>query len=137
MFRMEYVSGSQEETYKLGMMLGERLQGGEVVELNGELGAGKTTFTKGVAKALGVEDVITSPTFTLLNSYEGRLTLYHFDMYRLEKGEDVSRGFDEYYGQEGAVCLSEWSAAESYFGAKVIKVDFTYLDANKRRIVIE
>ena len=133
---MEYVTTSQEETFELGKSFAERLHGGEVVLLNGDLGAGKTTFSKGVACGLGIKDVITSPTFTLLNEYQGRLKLYHFDTYRLTKGSDVDMGFDEYYGLDNSVCLIEWSVALDYYGAKVISVDFEYLAEGKRRITI-
>ena len=133
---MEYVTHSSQETMELGKRFAETLTGGEVVLLNGELGAGKTTFTKGVAEGLGISDVITSPTFTLMNEYRGRLVLYHFDMYRLSYGEDQSLGFDEYYGLLDSVCLIEWNVAENFFGAKVYKVDFEYLGDGERRITI-
>ncbi len=135
---MEYVTCTQEQTMNLGIKLASQLSGGEVVLLNGELGAGKTTFSKGIALGLGVCETITSPTFTLMNSYEsGRLKLYHFDMYRLPSGSDIDYGFEEYYGLSDSVCLIEWSAAEEYYGAKVITVNIEYLSATERKITIE
>lgn len=134
---MEYTTETAEQTEELGYKLASELQGGEVILLNGELGAGKTTFSKGLARGLGVSDTITSPTFTLLNTYQGTdLKLYHFDMYRLTEGSDSDYGFDEYYGLTDRVCLIEWTVATDYFGAKVINVDIEYLSATKRKLKI-
>lgn len=134
---MEYTTERAEQTEELGFQLASKLHGGEVVLLNGELGAGKTTFSKGLARGLGISDTITSPTFTLLNVYQGKeLKLYHFDMYRLTDGSDSDYGFDEYYGLSDTVCLIEWTVAHEYFGAKVIKVDIDYLSATERKIKI-
>lgn len=135
---MEYISETAEKTEELGFNLAKELHGGEVILLNGELGAGKTTFSKGLARGLGITDTITSPTFTLLNTYQGNeLKLYHFDMYRLTKGSDSDYGFDEYYGLTDRVCLIEWTVATEYFGAKVINIDIEYLSATKRKINIK
>ena len=135
-FVMEYVTRSSEETFELGKTFAEKLSGGEVVLLNGELGAGKTTFTKGVAEGLGIKDIVTSPTFTLMNEYDGRLKLYHFDMYRLSVGGDVEMGFDEYYGDKKGVCFIEWNVAGDFYGAKVITVNIEYAGNDEGRIVI-
>lgn len=136
-FHMEYTTERAEQTEELGYQLASKLHGGEVVLLNGELGAGKTTFSKGLARGLGISDTITSPTFTLLNVYQGKdLKLFHFDMYRLTDGSDSDYGFDEYYGLPDSVCLIEWSVAREYFGAKVINVDIAYLSDVKRKIEI-
>ena len=106
----EFISHSIQETDALAASFASRLQGGEVILLEGELGAGKTAFVKGLAKALGVVEVVTSPTFTLLNEYQGtRLKLYHFDLYRLAEGEAEELGFDEYYHRKDAVCCIEWN----------------------------
>ncbi len=134
---MKYITETAEETEKIGFDLARELHGGEVILLNGELGAGKTTFSKGLARGLGITDAITSPTFTLLNTYQGsKLKLYHFDMYRLTSGSDTDYGFDEYYGLTDRVCLIEWTVASEYFGAKVINIDIEYLSATKRKITI-
>ena len=79
---MKYVSESESDTYKIAADFAATLSGGEIVLLSGELGAGKTAFVKGLAAALGIDDEVTSPTFTLMNVYYGSLTLYHFDVYR-------------------------------------------------------
>lgn len=105
---MIYESFSPEETEKIGFEFGQAAKKGDIFCLSGDLGAGKTVFTKGFAKGLGVEDYVTSPTFTLINEYDGRLKLYHFDVYRLSSEDDMyDLGYDEYLFGDG-VCLIEW-----------------------------
>ncbi|MBR4464322.1 MAG: tRNA (adenosine(37)-N6)-threonylcarbamoyltransferase complex ATPase subunit type 1 TsaE [Treponema sp.] len=106
---MTFITHSEEETIALGKKIGSKLQKGDVIALQGTLGAGKTTITKGIALALGIEDTITSPTFCLISEYEGKMPLYHMDVYRLEGGEDfINLGVDDMlYGR--GVCLIEWS----------------------------
>ena len=104
---MKYLSSSVEETIKIGKAYAETLKGGDVVLLKGEMGAGKTAFTKGVALGLGITDIITSPTFAYMNDYDGKL--YHYDCYRLNSGEDAEAlGLTDYFYANG-VCLIEWS----------------------------
>ena len=107
---MEFVTHSREETEALGARLADALTGGRVVAFTGDLGAGKTAFVSGMAKALGVEERVTSPTFTIVNEYEGSgLPLFHFDMYRLEGAEDLfDIGWEDYLDR-GGVCAVEWS----------------------------
>ncbi|MDU6742875.1 tRNA (adenosine(37)-N6)-threonylcarbamoyltransferase complex ATPase subunit type 1 TsaE [Peptoniphilus harei] len=98
-----------EETEKFGLFLGENLKAGDVVCLNGDLGAGKTTLTKSIAKGLGIDDYVTSPTFTIVNEYYGKINLYHIDTYRLDDMVDVDYlGFDEYFYSDG-VTIVEWA----------------------------
>lgn len=98
-----------EETEKFGLFLGENLNPGDVVCLNGDLGAGKTTLTKSIAKGLGIDDYVTSPTFTIVNEYYGKTDLYHIDTYRLDDKIDVDYlGFDEYFYSDG-VTIVEWA----------------------------
>lgn len=98
-----------EETEKFGIFLGENLRPGDVVCLNGDLGAGKTTLTKSIAKGLGIDDYVTSPTFTIVNEYYGNINLYHIDTYRLDDKIDVEYlGFDEYFYSDG-VTIVEWA----------------------------
>ena len=98
-----------EETEKFGIFLGENLRPGDVVCLNGDLGAGKTTLTKSIAKGLGIDDYVTSPTFTIVNEYYGKTDLYHIDTYRLDDMVDVDYlGFDEYFYSDG-VTIVEWA----------------------------
>lgn len=102
-------TNSAEETISLGEKIGSFLKGGEIFALQGALAAGKTTITKGIAKALGVKDEITSPTFCLISEYEGRIPLYHMDVYRLNGGEDfIDLGAEDLIYGKG-VSLIEWS----------------------------
>ena len=104
-----YISQSAEETQKIAAEIAANLRAGDVVALTGDLGAGKTAFVRGVAKAFGVSEMVTSPTFTLVNEYYGDLNIYHFDAYRLENGGEAEREWlDEYLFGDG-VCLIEWA----------------------------
>ena len=107
---MEYITNGEEETQELGRRLGERLGPGAVVAFTGDLGAGKTAFTRGLAQGLGIQERVTSPTFTIVNEYEGgRLPLFHFDMYRLASSEELfDIGWEDYLVR-GGVCAVEWS----------------------------
>ena len=106
----QFVSNSEEETEALGRRLGETLERGAVVAFTGDLGAGKTAFTRGLAKGLDIPDRVTSPTFTIVNEYEGgRLPLFHFDMYRLSSADELFEiGWEDYLAR-GGVCAVEWS----------------------------
>ena len=106
----QFVSKSEEETEALGRRLGETLERGAVVAFTGDLGAGKTAFTRGLAKGLDIPDRVTSPTFTIVNEYEGgRLPLFHFDMYRLSSADELFEIGWEDYLTRGGVCAVEWS----------------------------
>ena len=107
---MEFVTHSREETAALGGRLADALKTGRVVAFTGDLGAGKTAFVSGMARALGVEERVTSPTFTIVNEYEGgRLPLFHFDMYRLDGADELFHiGWEDYLAR-GGVCAVEWS----------------------------
>ena len=107
---MEYCSNSAEETEALGAELAVRLRPGDVVAYTGDLGAGKTAFTRGIAQGLGIPEGVTSPTFTIVNEYEGgRLPLFHFDLYRLGDPEELfDIGWEDYLAR-GGVCAVEWS----------------------------
>lgn len=107
---MTYVTNSPAETEALGQRLAERLQPGDVIAYTGDLGAGKTAFTRGLARGLGITERITSPTFTIVNEYQGgRLPLFHFDMYRLGSSEELYEiGWEDYLAR-GGVCAVEWS----------------------------
>jgi len=122
---MEYISNSVRETEELGAALAAGLEPGTVVAFTGDLGAGKTAFVRGMAAGLGVEGRVTSPTFTIVNEYEGgRLPLFHFDMYRLSGPEELfDIGWEDYLVR-GGVCAVEWS--ENIAGgleADAIRVD--------------
>lgn len=107
---MEFLTRGEAETEELGRRLAERLSPGAVVAYRGDLGVGKTAFTRGLARGLGCRERVTSPTFTIVNEYEGgRLPLFHCDLYRLEGAEDLfGIGWDDYLDR-GGVCAVEWS----------------------------
>ena len=107
---MEHVTNSPEETEALGAALAGRLEPGTVIAFTGDLGAGKTAFVRGLARGLGVQERVTSPTFTIVNEYEGgRLPLFHFDMYRLGSADELfDIGWEDYLAR-GGVCAVEWS----------------------------
>lgn len=101
----------EQDTYDLGKKLGESCKAGDIILLNGDLGVGKTVFTKGFGKGLGIEEPISSPTFTIMQIYEqGRLPLYHFDVYRIADPEEMDEiGYEDYFFGKG-VCLIEWAS---------------------------
>lgn len=136
---MTYVSKSEYDTYKIAAEFAATLNGGEIVLLSGELGAGKTAFVKGLAAALGITDEVTSPTFTLMNVYRGALTLYHFDVYRLHSGEEAyAAGLTEFFGEAGSVSCIEWweNVADAIVG-DTIKITINYLENEMREINVE
>lgn len=106
---MEFIVTNVEQTYKIGEQLGSLVNSGDIICLIGDLGTGKTHLSKGIAKGLNVEDHITSPTFTIVNEYTGRLKLYHFDVYRVNDPDEIAAiGFDEYIFGDG-VSIIEWA----------------------------
>src|SRR5437660_10661312 len=108
----ELVSNSKRETFDIGVRIGSQLSGGEIILLNGRLGAGKTILVKGIAHALGIdEQEVTSPSFTLVNPHHGRLLLYHIDLYRLDEGAAAAHAvdLDEILTDEKAVVIIEWA----------------------------
>lgn len=121
---MEYRTRSEGETEALGESLARTLGPGTVLAFTGDLGAGKTAFTRGLARGLGVKDRVTSPTFTIVNEYEGgRLPLFHFDMYRLESSDELfDIGWEDYL-RRGGVCAVEWSEKVSDALAGALRVD--------------
>ncbi len=134
----KYISNSREETEKIGALFADSLKGGEVVAFIGGLGMGKTCFTRGLAKGLGFDGDVTSPTFALINEYlGGRLNLYHFDMYRIESWEDLySSGFFEYIEENGIVAV-EWSEnIENALPENTVFVEIKALEDEKREITI-
>lgn len=107
--KLEIKLNNLNDTKKFGERLGKVLKEGDILCLNGDLGAGKTTLTKSIGLGLGVEEYITSPTFSLINEYRGRIPVYHFDVYRLENIEEIDDlGFDEYFYGKG-VSIIEWA----------------------------
>jgi tRNA threonylcarbamoyladenosine biosynthesis protein TsaE len=143
--RLEFISQSALSTQHLGRCLGELLHGGELLLLDGQLGAGKTTFTQGLAKGMNISAVVNSPTFTILKEYRREpsgqasglagdtLALYHFDLYRLDEPEEmIDLGFEEYFDGLG-VCVVEWAdKATNFWPIERLYIHLTALDEVKR-----
>ena len=137
---MTYVTNSPAETEALGQRLAERLQPGDVIAYTGDLGAGKTAFTRGLARGLGITERITSPTFTIVNEYQGgRLPLFHFEMYRLGSSDELYEiGWEDYLAR-GGVCAVEWSEiVADALEEDCIRVDIRQGETeNQRKITVE
>lgn len=132
-----YITRSKEETFVLASTIGEQLKGGEVFLLNGDLGAGKTVFAKGIAAGLGIDPTdVTSPTFTLVNSHEGRVRFFHVDLYRLDAGAHQGLGLEEILDDEKAVTVIEWAERLGFLPARSIVVEMSYLSPSERGILI-
>lgn len=130
-----FVSESPEQTMDFAMRLAELLQPGDVLTLEGDLGAGKTTFTKGIAKGLGVKRTVNSPTFTIIKEYQGRLPLYHMDVYRVESGEE-DFGFEEYFEGEG-ITIVEWAKLiEEQLPEERLMIELFHQGDDKREIAL-
>lgn len=126
------ITHSYEETISLGEKLGKLLPKGTTIALKGDLAGGKTTFTKGIGKALNISQVINSPTFTILKIYNGDLPLYHIDAYRLENNS-YDLGMDEF--EDEGIMVVEWPEYyKDYLPEDYIEIDFTYIDDNSREI---
>ena len=135
---MQYTTTSPAETEKIGSALGKILQPGTILAYRGDLGAGKTAFTRGLARGLGCTDMVTSPTYTIVNEYlGGRIPLFHFDMYRLRSSDDLwDIGWEDYLDR-GGVCAVEWSENVEEALEHFILVNIEKLGDECRRITIE
>ncbi|MEE9202619.1 MAG: tRNA (adenosine(37)-N6)-threonylcarbamoyltransferase complex ATPase subunit type 1 TsaE [Dehalococcoidia bacterium] len=132
---VEVVSHSAEDTQRLGRLLGEQAWPGEVVLLVGELGAGKTCLAQGVAQGLGITEPVLSPSFVILRQYTGRLPLYHIDLYRIERLDEVADlGLDDYLYGDG-VSLVEWAErGEGLFPPQHLLIELELLSETRRRL---
>lgn len=135
---MTYFTKSEAETSALGAELASRLAPGAVIAMYGDLGAGKTAFTRGLASGLGLKSRVSSPTFTIVNEYLGRIPLFHFDMYRLKDADELFEiGWEDYLARDG-VCVVEWSEnVEGAFPPETIVVKIEKTGENERSIEIE
>lgn len=134
----EYISKNEHETESIGENFAKTLSGGTVVAMYGDLGAGKTAFVRGMAKGMGLDCRVSSPTFTIVNEYLGERELIHFDMYRLSDADELfDIGWEDYLNR-GAVCAVEWSenVEDAFFGDEII-VRIEKLDDSTRKITIE
>ena len=135
---MEFITNSPTETEAVGAALAKVLQPGTILANRGDLGAGKTAFTRGLARGLGYADPVTSPTYTIVNEYlGGRLPLFHFDMYRLASSDDLwDIGWEDYL-ERGGICAVEWSENVDDAMEQAIYVTIEKLGADSRRITLE
>ena len=135
---MEFITNSPIETEKVGEALGKILKPGSILAYEGDLGAGKTAFTRGLARGLGAKEQVTSPTYTIVNEYlSGRIPLFHFDMYRLRSADDLwDIGWEDYLDR-GGVCAVEWSenVAEALDSFTLVNIE--KIGDESRRITIE
>lgn len=135
---MTFFTKSELETEQLGYQVGTRVSPGTIIAYYGDLGAGKTAFTRGLARGLGILDRVTSPTFTIVNEYEGRLPLFHFDMYRLGSSDDLyDIGWDDYLERGGVIAI-EWSERVSDILDDAVEINISKdpTDTNARIIEI-
>ena len=135
---MQYISNSPAETEAIGAALGKTIKPGTVIAYRGDLGAGKTAFTRGLARGLGSTELVTSPTYTIVNEYlGGRMPLFHFDMYRLHSSDDLwDIGWEDYLDRNG-VCAVEWSENVADAMEDPIVITIEKLGEESRRITIE
>ena len=135
---MEYITNSPQETENVGAALGKILRPGTILAYRGDLGAGKTAFTRGLARGLGYTEPVTSPTYTIVNEYlGGRLPLFHFDMYRLASSDDLwDIGWEDYL-ERGGICAVEWSENVDDAMENAVYVTIHKTGAETRRIEIE
>jgi tRNA threonylcarbamoyladenosine biosynthesis protein TsaE len=131
---LDLATASPDETRALGEAIAGLLQAGDVVSLTGDLGAGKTTFVQGVGRGLGVEEPVLSPTFTLVREYAGRLRVYHVDVYRLDRLQEVlDLGFEELLDQRGVVFIEWGDAIEALLPDSHLRVEITIQDEGRPR----
>jgi len=132
------ISESESETLNIAIELGRNARPGLIITLSGELGTGKTVMAKGIAKGLGIEDDITSPTFSLFEMYEGTLPLYHFDLYRIENAKELENLHFEGYWYGSGVSVVEWpERAAGILNGHLVSVLIERIDDETRRITIE
>ena len=136
---MEWITNCEQETEQLGERVGRALKAGTVIAYTGDLGAGKTAFTRGLARGLEIPERVTSPTFNIVNEYEGgRLPLFHFDMYRLGGSDELfDIGWEDYLAR-GGVCAVEWSEnIEAALPSDAVRVTIRRVSENERESIVE
>lgn len=135
---LNVISHSEFETAALAEKLAASFKSGDVIVLTGDLGAGKTVFVKGFAKGMGHnEDLVNSPSFTIINEYPGEKPLYHFDLYRMSEQDELYEiGWDEYLNREGVIVVEWGEKAKNYLPSKYYQINFKFLNDNEREIDI-
>ncbi len=135
---MEYITHGPEETEALGEKLAQKLSPGDVIAYYGDLGAGKTAFTRGLARGLGITEPVTSPTYTIVNEYlTGRMPLFHFDMYRLGSADELfDIGWEDYL-ERGGICAVEWSENVEEALGNALRITICRIGDQQRKITLE
>jgi tRNA threonylcarbamoyladenosine biosynthesis protein TsaE len=133
-----FITNSEQETIGLGCKIGTRASKGDIVLLFGDLGSGKTVISKGIALGLGVSSYVTSPTFTLMQVYQGRLNMYHFDLYRLSDSDELADlGFEEFLYSDDGVAVVEWAERmQALYPERYLRVDIERITDYTRKISI-
>jgi len=137
---LEFFTHSEKETEKLGEKLGRLVEPGTIILIKGDLGTGKTVFTRGIARGLGIEEHVTSPTFTLIHQYQGRLPLYHFDIYRIEDPDEMyDIGYEEFFYGNGVAVVEwpekmEWLLPDEYLEIVIERIHLDSQDGRKIRL---
>ena len=140
MEKTTYKISSPKKMEEFGKMLAGSLSGGDVILLTGELGAGKTVLSKGIAKGLNIRSQVVSPTFTIMNEYFGTYKLCHFDAYRLESADEAAEaGLTDFIGKDDTVCAVEWwsNVKELFYGCRTIKITINKISDKVREVIVE
>jgi tRNA threonylcarbamoyladenosine biosynthesis protein TsaE len=135
---VQLISNSNEETKEISRCLAKELKAGDVICLSGDLGAGKTVFTQGLAQGLGVKNKVTSPTFTIIHEYQGRLPLFHLDLYRLNSEAEIEKlGLDEYFFSSG-ISVVEWGEkAKKFLPTDYLSIEIFCSKSNQKRRLLK
>lgn len=135
---LEIITSSSAETERVGERLAPLLHAGDLIAFCGDLGAGKTTFVKGLARGMGATNLVSSPTFVIMHIYEGRLPIYHFDAYRLQNSTDLLNiGAEEYIGTDGVACI-EWSErVKELIPEDCLRLELGYFETEKRKLTFK
>lgn len=139
MSKSEYIiTNNEKETKKIGKLLGDNVQPGQIILLKGDLGSGKTRFVKGIAASLNSTKEVSSPTYNLINEYPGKMTLYHMDLYRLDNENDLLNiGFEDYLYREGIIAIEWPELAYDFLPADFLLIDFKIVSENKRKLKLK
>lgn len=134
---MKIITKSQEETIELGKRMGEKLSGGEIICLVGELGSGKTVFTKGIALGLGITEIVTSPSFVIVKIYKAKMNLIHIDFYRVEERSELETiGFEDFLSTDNVIVVEWADRFKDIYPDSAIWIEIKYIDENTREFII-